>query len=60
MLDNIGMGPQFSGPREFLEIMSPMAITKTKCINLLDYVKGVAKAYIGPMNEDQQKTDKAN
>ena len=39
--------------------MSPLGMAKIKGINLLDYVEGVAKADIGPMNTDQQKTDKA-
>ena len=32
---------------------------KIEVLNLLDYVEDVAKASIGPMNVDQQKTDKA-
>ena len=36
-----------------------LKITKIEGLNLLDYVEDVAKADIGPMNVDQQKTNKA-
>ena len=45
--------------KAFLEIMSPLGMTKIEGLNLLDYVEDVAKADIGPMNVDQQKIDKA-
>ena len=36
-----------------------MEKAKIEGLNLLDYVEDVAKANTGPMNADQQKTDKA-
>ena len=47
-----------SSNKEFLEIMSPLEMAKIKVINLLDQVEGVTNTDIGPMNADQQKTDK--
>ena len=39
--------------------MCLLGMAKIKDINFLDYVGGVAKADIGQMNADQQKTDKS-
>ena len=44
--------------KAFLEIMFPLGMTKIEGLSLLDYVEGEAKADIGPMNIDQQETDK--
>lgn len=35
-----------------------LRLIQTKCHSLLGYAKGVAKAHIGPTNEDQQRTDR--
>ena len=43
----------------FLEIMSPLGMAKIEGLKFLNYVGDVAKADIGPMNIDEQKTDKA-
>ena len=45
--------------KEFLGIMSPLGMARIGGLNLLKFIGGVAKANIGPMNVDQQKTDKA-
>ena len=45
--------------KEFLEIMSLLGMAKIEYFNLLNYVENVANAYFGPMNVDQQNTDKA-
>ena len=40
--------------------MSPLGMAEREGLDLLDFVKDVAKANIGPMNVDQQKIDKAS
>ena len=42
-----------------VEIMSPLGMARIDSLNHLECVGDVAKANVGPMNEDQQKTDKA-
>ena len=39
--------------------MFPLGMIKVDSLNLLEYVEDVAKADIGPMNVDQQETNKA-
>ena len=39
--------------------MSPLGMTNIGGLNLLDNVEDVAKADNGPINADQQKTNKA-
>ena len=39
--------------------MSPLGMAKIGEISLQVYVEAVAKADIGPMNKDQQQTNKA-
>ena len=38
--------------------MFTVGMTKIESPNILDYVDSVAQANIGPINIDQQKTDK--
>ena len=38
--------------------MSPLRMARLDGLNHLEYVGDVAKTDIGPMNVDQQKTDK--
>ena len=45
--------------KKFLGIISPLRMKTTGELRIQVYVEGVAKDDIGPMNADQQKTDKA-
>ena len=45
--------------KEFSEIMSSLEMAKIGDLRVQVYVDGVAKTDIGPINADQQKTDKA-
>ena len=45
--------------KEFVGIISPLGMARIGRLSLQVYVEGVTKVNIGPMNADQQKTDKA-